>query len=107
VWAANALGLTTQVPAQMVYWTSGRTRKLSLGKLVLHLLHVPSWQLVLATEPAGEIVRALSWAGPQGVYAVLKEIETKVPRTGLQKVAQQKPPLSGLNRECIEPNCRE
>jgi hypothetical protein len=42
--SANALGLTTQVPVQMVYWTSGRSRELNLGKLVLHLSHVPSWQ---------------------------------------------------------------
>ena len=45
---ANALGLTTQMPVQMVYWTSGRSRKLNLGKLVLHLEHVASWQLVHA-----------------------------------------------------------
>jgi hypothetical protein len=86
---ANALGLTTQVPVQMVYWTSGRSRKLNLGKLVLHLAHVPSWQLALANEPAGEIVRALAWAGPERVETVLKEIEEKVPRTDLAKVAQQ------------------
>ena len=86
---ANALGLTTQVPVQMVFWTSGRSRKLNLGKLVLHLEHVASWQLALAKEPAGEIVRALAWAGPERVHTVLKEIEGKVPRTDVIKVAQQ------------------
>lgn len=86
---ANALGLTTQVPVQMVYWTSGRSRKLNLGKLVLHLEHVASWQLALAKEPAGEIVRALVWAGPERVHTVLKEIEGKVPQTDVIKVAQQ------------------
>jgi hypothetical protein len=86
---ANALGLTTQVPVQMVYWTSGRSRKLNLGKLVLHLEHVASWQLALAKEAAGEIVRALAWAGPERVHTVLKEIEGKVPRTDVIKVAQQ------------------
>jgi len=86
---ANALGLTTQVPVQMVYWTSGRSRKLNLGKLALHLVHVPAWQLALAKEPAGEIVRTLAWAGPERVNQVLKEIEAKVPRTEIEKVAQQ------------------
>jgi Family of unknown function (DUF6088) len=86
---ANALGLTTQVPVQMVYWTSGRSRKLNLGKLVLHLEHVPAWQLALAKEPAGEIVRALVWAGPERVLTVLKELEGKIPRTEILKVAQQ------------------
>ena len=86
---ANALGLTTQVPVQMVYWTSGRSRKLNLGKLLLHLEHVPSWKLVLAKEPAGEIVRVLAWAGPEHVYMVLKKIEEKVPRSEMIKVAQK------------------
>jgi hypothetical protein len=86
---ANALGLTTQVPVQMVYWTSGSSRKLNLGKLVLHLEHVASWQLALAKEPAGEIVRALAWAGPERVHTVLKEIEGNVPRTDVIKVARQ------------------
>jgi hypothetical protein len=73
----------------MVYWTSGKSRKLNLGKLVLHLEHVPTWQLTLAKEPAGEIVRALVWAGPERVLTVLKELEGKIPRTEILKVAQQ------------------
>jgi len=87
--SANALGLTTQVPARTVYWTSGRSRSLNLGKLVIKLEHVPSWQLAFAKEPAGEIVRALAWAGPERVQSVLQEIEGKVPRAEIQKVAQQ------------------
>lgn len=86
---ANALGLTTQVPVQVVFWTSGRSRKLNLGKLIVHLEHVASWQLALAKEPAGEIVRALAWAGPERVHTVLKEIERKVPRTDMVRLAQQ------------------
>ena len=88
---ANALGLTTQVPVQMVYWTSGRSRKFNLGKLILHLEHVASWQLALAKEPAGEIVRVLAWAGPEHVHVVLKKIAEKVPRTDMVKVADQAP----------------
>ncbi|MGA8940537.1 MAG: DUF6088 family protein, partial [Acidobacteriaceae bacterium] len=88
---SNALGLTTQVPVQMVYWTSGRSRKFNLGKLVLHLEHVALWQLALAKEPAGEIVRVLAWAGPEHVHMVLKKIAGKVPRTDMVKVAHQAP----------------
>jgi hypothetical protein len=84
--SANALGLTTQVPTRTVYLTSGRSRKLMLGKQVVHLQHVPSWQLMLAKEPAGEIVRALVWAGPERARKVLKELEGKVPRSELQKI---------------------
>jgi hypothetical protein len=86
--SANALGLTTQVPVRAVYLTSGRTRKLTLGKQVIELQHAPSWQLTFAKEPAGEIVRALAWAGPERVQEVLKEIERKVPWSELHKVNQ-------------------
>ncbi len=87
--AANALGLTTQVPTRTVYLTSGRSRKITLGKQIIHLQHAPAWQLTLAKEPAGEIVRALAWAGPEGVSAALKEIEAKVPQSEFQRISQQ------------------
>jgi hypothetical protein len=87
--AANALGLTTQVPTRTVYLTSGRSRKITLGKQIVHLQHVPAWQLTLAKEPAGEIVRALAWAGPEKVSQTLKEIGIKVPRSEFQRISQQ------------------
>lgn len=87
--AANALGLTTQVPTRTVYLTSGRSRKITLGKQIIHLQHAPAWQLTLAKEPAGEIVRALAWAGPERVSTALKEIETKVPQSEFQRISQQ------------------
>jgi hypothetical protein len=93
--SASALGLTTQVPVQIVFWTSGRSRELNLGKLALRLSHVPPWQLALATEPAGEIVRVLAWAGRQSVHTVLKHLEEKVPRSELLKVALQIPRFPG------------
>ncbi len=69
---ANALGLTTQVPVRIVYWTSGRSRKLNLGKLIVHL---------------ERSCPCVGW--PERVHIVLKEIERKVPRTDMVKVAQQ------------------
>ena len=77
------------MPTRTVYWTSGRSRSLNLGKLVIQLEHVPSWQLAFAKEPAGEIVRALAWAGPERVQSALEEVEGKVPRSEIRKVAQQ------------------
>ena len=78
-----------QVPVRAVYWTSGRSRKLNLGKQTVQLEHVPSWQLAFAKEPAGEIVRSLAWAGPERVRGTLNEIKAKVPASAIQQVAQQ------------------
>lgn len=87
--AANVLGLTTQVPIRIVYLTSGRSRKITLGKQVVHLQHAPAWMFTLAKEPEGEIIRALAWAGHENVNQALKEIEAKVPRSEFQRIAQQ------------------
>ena len=61
--AANVLGLTTQVPLERVYLTSGPSRRLTLGHERIELRHAPDWQLVLAGRRAGEAVRALAWLG--------------------------------------------
>lgn len=72
--AANALGLTTQVPVRPVYLTSGPNRKLRLGELTVELRHAPRWQLTAPHRPAGEVVRALSWLGPDEVESNLQAI---------------------------------
>jgi hypothetical protein len=76
--AANALGLTTQVPVRSVYLTSGRTRTINLGKQAVELRHAPRWQLAMAHRPAGEAVRALAWLGPGKVEAALKMLKQKL-----------------------------
>ena len=76
--AANALGLTTQMPVQSVYLTSGPNRKLTLGELTVGLRHAPRWQLAAPYRPAGEAVRALSWLGPDKVEAGLDVIGRKL-----------------------------
>jgi len=57
--SANSLGLTTQVPSQMIYWTYGRSRKLTLGKLVIRCRTSPTTQL--RSRNAISSPRASSW----------------------------------------------
>ena len=72
--AANALGLTTQVPVKPVFLTSGRDRKLKLGRQEVELRHAPPWQLVLSGRKAGDAVRALAWLGPENAEMALETI---------------------------------
>ena len=65
--SANVLGLTTQVPVQPVYLTSGRNRKLKLGEQTVALHHAPAWQLAGPYQLAGDTIRALAWLGPAAV----------------------------------------
>ena len=77
--AANALGLTQQVPIREVYLTSGRTRKLKLGQSEVLIKHVPRWMLALGTGPAGSAVRALAWLGPTHVENALVTLHRTLP----------------------------
>lgn len=85
--AANALGITTQVPVQSVYLTSGPSRKLKLGKGTVHLRHAPRWQLVAPNRAAGDAVRALAWLGPQEVEENLSLIGRKLSAEDLGELA--------------------
>jgi len=76
--AANALGLTTQVPIRMVYLTNGPSRTLNVGKQTVELKHVPAWQLLLADRPAGEAVRALAWLGPEKAGTALEVLKRRL-----------------------------
>jgi hypothetical protein len=85
--AANALGLTNQVPIRSVYLTSGPNRKLKLGELTVELRHAPRWQLTAPHRPAGEAVRALAWLGPKEVEEGLEAVRTKLSAEDFRELA--------------------
>lgn len=85
--AANALGLTTQVPMRQVFLTSGRSRKLRLGSQTIELQHAPAWQLLFPGQTAGDVLRSLAWVGPSGSEAALRKLKRKLPASDLQAVA--------------------
>ena len=62
--AANALGLSAQVPAQSAYLTDGPSRRVVLGKRVVELRHASPKHLIAPGSPAGTVVQALRHLGP-------------------------------------------
>lgn len=91
--AANALGLTTQVPVRTVYLTSGPSRTLHLGRQVVELKHAPPWQLLLPNRPAGQAVRALAWLGPAKARASMRRLMRTLGATELAALATVGPRL--------------
>jgi hypothetical protein len=85
--AANALGLTTQVPMRAVYLTSGRNRHLKLGAQMVEFRHAPVWQLVFPGRAAGDVVRALAWLGPEKAGEAIQTLRSKLPPSELEEVA--------------------
>ncbi|NRP76014.1 hypothetical protein ILFOPFJJ_06938 [Ensifer psoraleae] len=61
--AANALGLSTQVPAKSVYLTDGPSRRVILGKRVIDLRHTSPKHLIAPGSAAGTVVQALRHVG--------------------------------------------
>ncbi len=91
--AANTLGLTTQVPLRLVYLTSGRSRTMCVGKQKIELRHVPRWQLALADRPAGAVVRALAWLGPERADAALVALKRKISPSTFNEIVAAAPQL--------------
>lgn len=85
--AANALGLTAQVPMRAVYLTSGRSRRLKLGAQTVEFRHAPTWQLILPGRVAGDVVRALAWLGPGKAGEAIGTLRSKLPPTELEEIA--------------------
>ena len=59
--AANALGLTDAVPAQVVVHTDGRLRPIQLGNLTIQFRLTAASKLYWAGHPAMQVVQALHW----------------------------------------------
>jgi hypothetical protein len=99
--AANVLGLTQQVPIREIYLTSGRTRKLRLGRSEVLLKHAPRWMLALGSRPAGTAVRALAWMGPSHAGESLAALRRTLPPGEWHALASARAALPSWMAEAI------
>jgi len=99
--AANALGLTQQVPIREVYLTSGRTRQIELGRSQVLLKHAPRWMLALGARPAGAAVRALAWIGPAHAGQSLASLRRTLSGSEWQALASARLGLPGWMAQAI------
>jgi hypothetical protein len=82
--AANALGMTTQVPMRETYVTAGKACTLRFGRLEVRIQHVPRWQTLLPRRPAGNVIRAMAWLGPNHAGEKLRNIKGRLPASEWQ-----------------------
>jgi hypothetical protein len=71
--AARRLELTTQLPTQSVFVTSGPSKRIRVGKTEIRLQHVCQRKLVLAGRPAGLALSAMWYLGKKEVTPELVE----------------------------------
>lgn len=79
--AARRLELTTQMPTQAVYITSGSSKHFRIGTLEVRLVHASRRRLALAGRPAGEALSALWYlgknaVGPKEIAQVKRKLST-------------------------------
>lgn len=65
--AANLIGLSTQVPVRVVYFTDGPARRIRLGKREIVLKHTTPRQMATAGKLSGTVIQALRWVGAEHV----------------------------------------
>lgn len=77
--AARQLGLSTQVPAQPVFLTTGQSRQFNLGSLKVTLKHVSRKKIPLVESKAGLAILALWHLGKNLVTVeIIEKIELKL-----------------------------
>ena len=70
-YAANLLGLSEQVPAQLVVKTTASVPPVSLGNTRIKFQRVAPSSLVGAGRPAGMVIQAVRHLGPNGMAPTL------------------------------------
>jgi hypothetical protein len=65
--AANALGLSTQVPAKLVYLTDGRSQRIVIGRNEIILKHTSPRCMASAGRVSGLVFEALRFFGKERV----------------------------------------
>jgi hypothetical protein len=66
-YAANLLGLSTQVPARIVYLTDGRAKTVRIGKQQIQLKHTTPKNMETAGRVSGLLIQALGYLGKSHV----------------------------------------
>lgn len=90
---ANRLGLTTQVPVQPVYLTSGASRTLHFGALRVKIKNAPPWLLLAPGTAHGDTLRAIEWLGPGNLAQALESAIRPLPLKELKNLLESNPEI--------------
>ena len=87
--AANALGLSTQVPARSVYLTDAPSGTIRLGRQTLVLKHAAPRRMAGAGTTPAAVIEALRHLGPHGVTkAVISRLSHTLADADKQQLAR-------------------
>jgi hypothetical protein len=81
------------VPVKPIYLTSGSTRQLKIGNLVIELRHAPEWQLIMPNQVSGSVIRALAYIGKAQAGEAVEKLEKRLPEVAKAEVIASRPRL--------------
>ena len=78
-YAANLLGLSTQVPMKIVYLTDGRSRTVQVGKRQIILKQTSPRNMATAGKISGLVIQALRYLGqPHATREVVAQLDRRL-----------------------------
>ena len=97
------LGLSTQVPAQTVYLTDGRSKTVKDGKQIIRLKHAAPSKMVFADSPKATVMQALRSVGQENISdRVVKQIARAVSQDAKDDLARFSPTAPDWTRPIMK-----
>jgi hypothetical protein len=88
-WAANLLGLSTQVPAKIVYLSDGPNQKIQLGRRTIHFKHARPQALGHEQGMAALVIQALRYIGKEGMDdAFIQRLRSLLPEAEKRRLVK-------------------
>ena len=104
--AARRFKLSTQVPTQPVYYTSGSSRTITIGNLKVKLVHAAQRKLQLSGKKSGLALSALWYIGEDGLrQSTIEQVCSKLAPEELQELLAANVPAwiaNALDNYCLE-----
>lgn len=100
--AANALGLSTQVPAQVVFLTDGPSRHLRVGGQSVQFRHVAPSRLFGAGTPVGDVIQAVHYLGADRAKNLSRQLTHSLTPTVRRQLLQAIPHVPGWMQPILD-----
>jgi len=101
--AANALGLSSQVPARAIYLTNGTARRRRVGSVTIELKHAGPRTLAGAGTKAGSVVHALRYLGQEGTSpGIIRQLDQQLSDMDRQQIRRLIPQGPGWMRPVLK-----
>ncbi len=100
--SARRFGFSTQVPTQPVFYTTGSSHTVRIGKLQVRLQHVAARKMALAGRPAGQALSALWYLGRRQVTpTTFERIAAKLPQPEFEVLRNAKSSMPAWMLEAL------